>query len=310
MAALTVFAAAAPLHSQTYLVVVSGLGGTPRYQAEFESRGRALAAQARALGVDSSRVVHLGGDGVRATRESVTAAIRTLAQRAESSATVVIVLLGHGSASGVAAFNLSGPDITAEAFAGLLRSFPTQRVAVVNTSGASGPWIPALSAPGRAIITATRSDREREQPVFGRYFVEAYAGDAADADKNGRVSLLEAFTHARRETDRYYTSAGRLRSEHALLDDDGNREGTLEPGVSGDGTLAATVYLAPAARAPGDPAIAALLARQDSLERAMAALRARRATMDSTAYQSRLEALLLETARVGRDIRTRQRGQP
>jgi hypothetical protein len=302
--------AAATARAQTYLVVVSGLGGTPSYQAEFESRGRALAAQARALGVDSSRVVHLGGGGVRATRESVTAAIRALAQRAESSATVMIVLLGHGSAGGVAAFNLSGPDITAEEIAALLRLFPSQRVAVVNTSGASGPWVAALSAPGRAIITATRSDREREQPVFGRYFVEAFSGDAADADKNGRVSLLEAFTHARRETDRFYTSAGRLRSEHAMLDDDGDREGALEPGASGDGALAATLYLAPAGRAVSDPAVAALVARQDSLERAIAGLRARRATMDSTAYQARLEALLLEAARVGRDLRARQAGQP
>lgn len=298
-----------PLPAQTYLVVVSGLGGTPQYAVQFEAQGRVLATRVRALGVDSARVSHLGA-GSRATREAVMTAVRGVAQRAESSATVAIVLIGHGSATGAPAFNLAGPDLTAEDMAQLLRLFPTQRIAVVNAAGASGPWVAALSAPGRAVVTATRSATEREQPVFARYFIEAFTGDAADADKNGRVSLLEAFTHARREVDRFYTGAGRLRTEHALLDDDGNREGTLEPGDSGDGAFASALFLAPRAAGSADPAVAALTVRQDSLERAIAGLRSRRAVMDSTAYQQQLDALLLEAARTGRDIRQRQGARP
>ena len=57
----------------------------------------------------------------------------------------------------------------------------------VNTASASGPFIEALAAPGRTIVTATRNGAERFATLFGGYFVDALAGDAADADKNGRV---------------------------------------------------------------------------------------------------------------------------
>jgi hypothetical protein len=263
--------------------------------------------------VDSARITWLGDATTpRATRESVTAALRALAARAESSATVAVVLIGHGSATGgQAAFNVAGPDLTAGDLAQLLRAFPSQRLVVVNTASASGPWIAALAAPGRVVITATRSAAEREQPVFARHFITALTGDSADADHNGRVSMLEAFTYARREVERFYTAEGRLRSEHALLDDNGDGQGSLEPGLAGgDGALAAAVFLGPAAPRAADAALAALYQRQDSLERLVADLRARRGGLDSIAYERRLEPLLLEMARVGREIRERQGGAP
>ncbi len=298
--------------AQTWLVVVGGLGGEPRYSAAFSGREDRLVQAARGrLGIDPARIVHLG-ERTRppATRASVMAALADVARRADSAATVVIVLIGHGSAQGAdARFNVAGPDLTAADVAGALAACRAQRIVVVNTASASGAWIAPLSGPGRIVITATRSGNERDQAVFGDHFVAALAGDGADADKNGRVSLLEAFEFARRETARHYEEAGRLRTEHALLDDDGDRQGTLEPGPTGDGRLAAVVHLdAPAGRET-DPAIAALLLRQDSLERAVGALRQRRAATDSIAYQRELERLLLETARVGREIRQR-RGEP
>ncbi len=302
----------APAVAQTWLLVIGGLGGEPRYSAAFAERAAALAVAARErLGVDSSRIIVLG-ERTRpaATRENVMSALRDVGRRADSASTVAIVLVGHGSAVGdEARFNLPGPDLTATDLAGALAGYRAQRIIVVNTASASGAWIGPLSGPGRIVITATRSGNERDQAVFGQYFVAALAGDGADTDKNGRVSMLEAFDFARRETARHYEEAGRLRTEHALLDDDGDRQGTLEPGPTGDGRLAAVVYLDSPVGREADPAIAALLVRQDSLQRAVATLRGRRAAMDSTAYQHALEDLLLETARVGREIR-RRRGEP
>ena len=44
------------------------------------------------------------------------------------------------------------------------------------------------------MIAATDSVAQRFDTVFPEYFVKAFEEDAADLDKNGRVSLWEAFT--------------------------------------------------------------------------------------------------------------------
>ena len=72
-----------------------------------------------------------------------------------------------------------------------------RRVVFVNTASASGPFIEALSGPGRTIVTATRNGAKSFATIFGGYFVDALASDAADADKNRKVSVLEAFDFAR-----------------------------------------------------------------------------------------------------------------
>jgi hypothetical protein len=144
-----------------------------------------------------------------------------------------VLLIGHGSAQGgEARFNLPGPDLTAADFGQLLARFSTQRVALVNAASASGDFVVALSAPNRTIITATRGASEKNETVFGGYFVKAFAGEVADTDKDGQVSLLEAFSYARREVERFYQSENRLQTEHALLDDNGDGEGSRDPDAS------------------------------------------------------------------------------
>ena len=56
--------------------------------------------------------------------------------------------------------------------------------------------------------TATRNGRESFATIFGGYFVDAMTSDAADADKNKRVSVLEAFDYARREVATAYERQG------------------------------------------------------------------------------------------------------
>ena len=75
-------------------------------------------------------------------------------------------------------------------------------------------------------MTATRNGRESFATIFGGYFVDALTSDAADADKNKRVSVLEAFDYARREVATAYERQGIMLIEHALLDDSGDKEGT------------------------------------------------------------------------------------
>src|SRR5690606_37660771 len=150
---------------------------------------------------------------------------------------VFVLLIGHGSAQpGAARVNLPGPDPTAEDYARMLAPFTTQRIAFIVAASASGGFIGPLSGPNRVVVTATRSAHERNETIFGRYFVQAYADDVADVDKDGRVSVLEAFEYATRKTARFYESQNRLRTEHALLDDNGDGKGSQEPDPrAGDG---------------------------------------------------------------------------
>lgn len=304
--------------AQTYLVLITGLGGEPRYRAAFHKTALTLADAAVARhGVHRDRVTYLGARPAldparitaRSTKDTIALTLGALAERAEPGAVVVIVLIGHGSESGgPPRFNIPGPDLTAQELAVLLDRFPTQHLIVVNTTSASGGWIRPLSGPNRTIVTATRSGIERHESYFGTHFAAAFASDDADTDQNGRTSILEAFEYARREVRRFYESNNRLLTEHALLDDNGDGEGSLEPDLtSGDGALAARLFLDDvSATASNNPAIMALEQRRDSLEREVVALRARRSSMDQAAYDRALEPLLLEVARVGHALRERR----
>ncbi len=296
--------------AQTWLVVVSGLSGDPARRASLEQHaGQLVAAAGARLAVEPAHIVRLGeGTTPAVSAEQVRRTLADVAARAQPNATVVIVLLGHGSAlGGEPRFNLPGPDLTAAEFARALEPLRTQEVVVVVATSASGPWAAALAGPRRAVITATRSATERDETVFARYLVEAVAGEGGDADRNGRLSVAELFEYARQGVERHYRDLRRLRTEHALLDDNGDGRGSLAATDSGDGSRAATLYLNGAPDAAGaDAALAPLFARRDSLECAVAALRARRAAVDSAAYERELERLLLDLAQVGRTIRERR----
>jgi hypothetical protein len=250
----------------------------------------------------------------RSSREGVEQAFAAVAERSRAGDLVLVVLIGHGShRSGEARFNLPGPDMTPADFGRLLDRLPGRRVALVNTASASGGWVAELAAEGRVIATATRSGMERNQTTFGRFFVDALTGDGADTDKDGRVSLLEAFDYARREVARFYESEGRLQTEHALLDDDGDGEGSDEPEPgSGDGGLARLAFLAPATgagsaeaalEAGDDPELAALLAERAAIEARLERLKARRDATPAADYDAELEELLVDLALKSEAIR-------
>ena len=97
----------------------------------------------------------------------------------------------------------------------LLAKLKSRQVVFVNTASASGPFVEALSGPGRTIVTATRNGAEQYATLFGGHFVEALNSEAADADKNKRVSVLEAFLFAKAEVAQAYEREGLLATEHA-----------------------------------------------------------------------------------------------
>ncbi len=131
---------------------------------------------------------------------------------------------------------------------------------------------------------------------------------AADADKNGRVSVLEAFNYATRTTADRYKEDKRLATEHALIDDNGDGKGHEEP-AGGDGSVAKLLYVdsKPIEQAAGDAELARLLGERPKLEEAIEKLKARKSEMKVEDYERELEDLLVELATVSQQIKARQK---
>jgi hypothetical protein len=300
-----------------HLVVISGLGGEAGYRRDLATWTTSLTTSARTLGIPSANIIRLVGDSSaapglsRATRERVLAALQDVTGRSHAGDLVLVFLAGHGSHEGAESrINLPGPDLTAADLAVALEPLSDRRIVIVNAASASGDFLPVLSKTGRVIITATKGPYERNATRFGGQFVAAFAAEGADADKNGLVSILEAFLFARRETGRIYESDNRLLTEHAVLDDNGDKQGSGAPGAEGeDGALARTLYLgsAPATRiAASDSAGIRIEREARELETRINALRGRKASMKEEEYQSQLEALLVELALRNEALRSRR----
>lgn len=305
---------------KTFLLIVVGLSGDPEHGKTFNAWGDTLAEASARLGVPPERLVYLveqpqpGAKRVsgRATREEITATLQRFAKEAGPDDIVFITLIGHGSFDGRSAkFNLPGPDMTPTEFNALIAKLPTKQIVFVNTSSASGPFVEELSGPGRTIITATRNGAETYATLFGGHFVDALTSEAADADKNKRISVLEAFNYAKGEVARAYEREGLLATEHALLDDDGDKEGSQAPGMAGrdgkistDGKVASILSFGVAGDdLPTEPKLRALYVERRELERRIEGLRLLKDSMDAARYAKELESLSVAIALKTGEIR-------
>lgn len=288
----------------THVLLVTGLSGEPRLARMFDSAAATVFDAAKARWVDrDSNLVYLGEDpgrdpgriGGRATREALASAFAGMTRRSKPGDLVFVLLVGHGSGEGQnSRVNLPGPDPTAADFGGWLAGLSGRTVVLVNAASGSGDFQAALKGAGRVVVTATKSAMERNETTFPGIFSQALVSDVADADKDGRISLLEAFTFARQEVVRRYEQKNLLVTEHAVLS---------------DSALARTVAFGTVA-APSDPRIATLWNERRALEAQVDELRRRKAAMDSTAYQRELERLLLEIAGRTAAIRAAEAKKP
>jgi hypothetical protein len=312
--------------SRTHAVIVTGIGGEPRFQAVFHEWGATMVkAATERWGVPAEDVVFLTEqpdrapdltDG-RSTKEEIAKALAAIGRTAGPDDVVFILFIGHGSfANNEARLSLPGPDVTAQELAVMIDGLGQSRVVVVNAASSSGAFLEPLSGANRIVITSTRSGMERNLSTFGGWFVAAFAQDVADTDKDGAVSMAEAFEYARLETRRAYEADQTLLTEHAVLDDNGDGEGSGEVNrESVDGALAMVTFLGRGAvvagvEAPPDasPALRALYEQKQALERQVGDLRAVKDTMDPERYESELERLLVDLALKNQEIRRMEGG--
>lgn len=206
------------------LVVVLGAAGTDDYRSEFQHAAQVwakLAAQ-RAMQlvlIDATS----SSDGGLSQRDQLRNAI---ASAREQKTTLWLVLIGHGTSErGVHKFNLVGPDCSSSDLAEWIKDIDRQ-VILLNCFSSSGPFLPELSAANSIIVTATRSGSESNYSRFGGYLADSIIDPATDIDHDDEVSLLEAFLSASARTQTFYREESRLATEHAMLDDNGDKFGT------------------------------------------------------------------------------------
>jgi hypothetical protein len=295
LAALALTAPAAACAQRVHVLIVTGLAGEPRFRTAFERTAAILADSARARwGVSDSSLVVLAEDTLgagrprRATRDEIARAFARLSQRVAPGDVLLVFLEGHGSGEGASSrVSLPGPDATAADFAGWLGGFARQTVVFVNAASGSGDFVGALAKSGRVVVTSTRTAMERNETTFAAPFVRGLTGTEADADKDGRVSVLEAFAFAKKEVERAYETDNRMLTEHAVLS---------------DSVLARTVAFG-GARPSTDPRVTARVAERQALESQVAALRARKDSLDPATYDRELERLLVMIAEKSQAIR-------
>jgi hypothetical protein len=288
------------------VILVVGAPGEPEYGSNFVQQVRLwddIAKRAEA------RVIRIGQNVTNAVEDRGLLKETLTRESAASSAPLWLVLIGHGTFDGKEArFNLRGPDVSSSELAESLK--PVQRpLLVIHCASASAPFMKALAGTNRVVITATRSGSEMNFARFGEYFAKALADSGSDLDKDGQVSLLESFLVASRHVTEFYKTEGRLVTEHALLDDNGDGLGTpadwfrgvratkkAKDGASHDGGRANQFCLV---LSPEEQALPPeVRARRNALELEVTRLRQKKDTMSEADYYQQLEGMLLELARL------------
>jgi hypothetical protein len=306
------------------VIVVVGAAGEASYGQDFQQwaqRWTAVQDQSHvdivrigfSIPDDEAQVVEAEGEAEEETdREQLLSAIKGLESSSETP--LWIVLIGHGTFQrGVAKFNLQGPDISVTELQQGLANV-RRPVVLVNCASASGPFLTIGTAATstqpsfpRTVITATRSGDEQNFARFGQYLSLAIDDLAADLDHDGQVSILEAFLKATDQTRQFYEADGRLITENALIEDNGDGVGTPASFFRGVRVIASS---ADDAKPDGNTARRMVLRlstetldisdknrkRIAELEVEIEALRGRKTELDIEKYYQDLEVLMRELA--------------
>lgn len=287
---------------QESVLVVVGAAGAPEFEEEFAAWADQWQTLASRQSWNLTRIENEKDE--LSPKEQLKAAIEA---RSESRR-LWIVMLGHGTfGKGVAKFNLSGPDVSAKELSTWLRPVQSE-VVVVNCSSSSAPFLTELAAKDRIIVTATKSGSEFNFSRFGKYLSQAVNDPSVDIDHDNEVSLLEAFLAANNGTQRFYSEETRLASEHALINDNGDKVGTTGDFYRGvrpikesdegeiDGAIASRIILMASEENAQFPP--ALDDERRSIERQIDKLRTQKSILQTDTYYDELETLLLKLAAV------------
>lgn len=293
-----------------FAVIINGASGEALYEKQFAKWTSDLStALTERLGFANDHVRFLteksDGSTTRATAGEVKRTFAALKTELNADNALFIFLIGHGTWDGKEAkFSLVGPDLSAAEYNSMLSALPTNRIVIFNMASASGEFIKPLAAKGRIIATSTRNGQEQNATRFAGFFIAALSANDADADQDGHISVLEAFAYASHLTAEFYTRAGRLATEHPLLEDNGDGVGHAKV-EGGDGLLARATYLdsLSVAQAAASAATLKQLRERARLEGEIEQVIARKSSLAEPEYEATLEKLFIELAKLNRTIK-------
>ena len=307
----------APAGDSRWAILVSGISGESELQKRYLKNLTELRSVLEAsLGFPPDRIIALFDDPAldppriqyQSTRDNLAKVCKEIAGRAGPEDLVFVFLEGHGDSDGrMYRFNMVGPDPTGEDLASMIYAIPAQRFVVFNGTNCSGASLGALAGKGRIVISATKSGMEKNLTRLSGYFVEAFADNNADVDKNARISILEAFQYAARKVEEYYAKEGSLQTEHPVLSDNGEAAAiTLVDAGTRTTLLAGSVFLdrgSPLLLGDLSPEGQTLAKEAQSLEKQIELLKSLKDEMTEDEYLKRLEGLLLKLAEVQARLR-------
>ena len=228
-----------------HLVVVCGLTGGDEYRDRFTQTTLTLIDALTTRGeFDKGLVqVYLGDDDMAADPElaslvSGTATGETLQQLADSlvetiepADTLWLFALGHTYFDGRRVwYNLPGKDVDEQTFGRWFSAVGGRESVFWLTMPTSGFFIKPLSQPGRIVISATEADREVIATEFPHQLAEVLSSplpeDQHDQDGDGRVSLFDLYLVTARRVAQSFRERELVATEHAHLDDNGDRRGS------------------------------------------------------------------------------------
>ena len=294
------------------VLIVCGSGGEPEYEERFAEWGERLQTvfiSQLSFGEDQVTLLSERPDDPRmiSSLMNIEREIQSIIQSKSEIETLWVFLIGHGSFfAQQAKFHTPGLDLTAQQLNEWLSGVNVKHTVIINASSSSAGFIKDLSGPGRILCTATKSVSEKNATEFMRFFLEGVESGAAERDFDERISLLEAASRAAELTQAWYDAERLLATEHALLDDNGDKLGVRLPIESAkspeqDGYLAAQCFLKEFSFPENAPI--ELVQEYRAVMDEIVSLKTKKTTMAEEDYYTKLEQLLISAASTNRQIK-------
>lgn len=224
------------------LLLICGLPGDDDHERQFSDVSRELlhtltqhydfAAENTYVCAGSQGLLQVAPEAAHAsiaTREGVLASLATLATEVAPRDELWVIVIGHASQrQQQVLLHLPGPDITAAELGEACQALPARQQLFVMTTAISGHFIRPLAKSGRIVISATGVDAEANEtdypPALART-LKKFSESPSEAASPG-PTVLDLHNAVARDVLAGYLARGHLATEHALLDDNGDGQGT------------------------------------------------------------------------------------
>lgn len=230
---LLLFLLVNPVFGKDYALVVSGIAGEKKYSDLLTQSSQKMVEVLKEIyEYPENRLCWLAEESPRrnykATKSNVLQQLKQFAKKTTSEDSLFIFLFGHGqNRNGRTYFCLPDEDIADFELAEAI-SEVKGRIVILGSFSYSGGIIPELSGENRIIITSCQ-EQEGYWCRFSEFFPLAFEEFFSDLNKDGRISLAEAFTWTANKVESTYQEKKYYPTEHALLEADG--DGIGQPAV-------------------------------------------------------------------------------